>query len=59
MVARIYSALGDKEQALTWLETAFRERAAQLVFLKTDPRFDELRSEPRFQDLGRRMSFPE
>ena len=59
MVARIYAALGENKQALEWLETAYRERAAQMVFLKTDPRFDDLRCEPRFQELLRRMNFPE
>jgi TolB-like protein/Tfp pilus assembly protein PilF len=59
MVARIYAALGENKQALEWLETAYRERAAQMVFLKTDPRFDDLRCEPRFQELARRMNFPE
>jgi TolB-like protein/Flp pilus assembly protein TadD len=57
-VARIYTALGKKDEALRWLETAYRERAALMVFLKIDPRLDDLRSEPRFQDLLRRMNFP-
>ena len=58
-VARIYLTLGNKEKALTWLETAFRERASLMVLLNTDPRFDELRSEPRFQALIRGMKFPD
>jgi TolB-like protein/Tfp pilus assembly protein PilF len=57
-VGRIYLTLGKKDEALTWLETAYRERAALMVFLKTDPRFDEVRPDPRFQDLMRRMNFP-
>jgi len=57
-VGRIYLTLGKKEEALTWLETAYRERAALMVLLKTDPRFDELRPDPRFQGLMRRMNFP-
>ena len=58
LVARIYAALGEKDEALRWLETACRERAVSMVLLKTDPRFENLRSDPRFQDLMRRMSFP-
>jgi TolB-like protein/Tfp pilus assembly protein PilF len=57
-LARINLVLGRREDALTWLEKAYRERASLMVLLKTDPRFDELRSEPRFQDLMRRMNFP-
>ncbi len=58
VVGRIYAALGQKDEALRWLETAYQERAAWMVFLKTDPRFDDLRRDPRFQDLLRRMNFP-
>jgi TolB-like protein/Tfp pilus assembly protein PilF len=57
-VARIYTALGKKDEALRLLETGYRERAALMVFLKIDPPLDALRSEPRFQDLLRRMNFP-
>jgi len=58
VVARIYAALGETDEALRWLETAYQERAAWLVALKIDPRFDNLRSDARFQDLMRRMNFP-
>ena len=54
-VARVYTALGEKEEALTWLRKAYDERSPQLPFLNVDPRWDPLRSEPRFQDLLRRM----
>jgi TolB-like protein/Tfp pilus assembly protein PilF len=57
-VARIYAALGKKGEALTWLETAYEERAPFMIYLKIDPRFDDLRPHPRFQDLLRRMNFP-
>ena len=58
-VARIYLTLGNKDEALSWLEKAFYERASLMVLLKTDPRFDELRSEPRFQALIEGMKFPD
>jgi TolB-like protein/Flp pilus assembly protein TadD len=58
LVGRIYAALGEKDEALSWLETGYRERAAWIACLKTDPRLDGLRPDPRFQDLMRRMNFP-
>jgi TolB-like protein/Tfp pilus assembly protein PilF len=58
LVGRIHTALGNKVEALRWLETGYGEHDAWMAFLKTDPRFDDLRSDPRFQDLLRRMNFP-
>jgi tetratricopeptide (TPR) repeat protein len=56
--ARVYIGLGDKDQAFTWLERAYEERSSFLTDLKVAPMFDSLRSDPRFQDLLRRMNFP-
>jgi len=53
--AMIYIGLGDKDQALKWLQEAFDERAGWLVYLNVDSRYDGLRSDPRFKDLLRRM----
>jgi serine/threonine-protein kinase len=52
------AALGKKDDALRWLETAYRGHDPLLVCLKTDPQLDGVRSEPRFQDLLRCMKFP-
>jgi len=57
-IAQIYTALGDFDHAWAWLEKAFEERSFQLIWLKVDPTIDALRSDPRFQDLLRRMNFP-
>ena len=57
-VARIYAALGNHSEAFRWLEIAYEQRGEWLVLLNVDPRFDDLRSDPRFQDLIRRMNFP-
>jgi tetratricopeptide (TPR) repeat protein len=56
--ARVYAALGEQDEALNWLEAAYRERASLMAFLKIDPQLDNLRSDPRFQDLVRHMNFP-
>ena len=58
-LARIYIGLGDKDRAIEWLEKAYEERSTDLVWLRVEPGFDALRSDPRFQDLLRRMNFPE
>jgi len=58
IIGRIYAALKDKDEAFRWLETAYKECASWMIFLRTDPHFDVLRPDPRFQDLLRRMNFP-
>jgi TolB-like protein len=54
-VATVYAALGDKDQAFSQLEQAYAQRTQYMDFLKVDPELDSLRSDPRFQDLLRRM----
>lgn len=58
-VALIYAGLGEKDRALEWLEKGYREHDAGLVYLKIEPGFDPLRSDPRFKDLVRRVGLPE
>ncbi|HWW14795.1 MAG TPA: winged helix-turn-helix domain-containing protein [Candidatus Dormibacteraeota bacterium] len=56
MIATIYAGLGQKDRAFEFLEKAYLERALDLSwFLKADPRIDSLRSDPRFQNLLRRV----
>ncbi len=58
-LASIYAYFGEKQRALDFLEKAYEQRESILVFLKSfGPEFDGLRSDPRFQDLMRRMNFP-
>jgi eukaryotic-like serine/threonine-protein kinase len=57
--AEIYVGLGDKEQALALLEKAYADRSMLLTFLKVDPEFDSLHSDPRFKDLLRRVGLPQ
>ncbi|MEE8461063.1 MAG: protein kinase [Acidobacteriota bacterium] len=54
--ATIYVQLGKKDQALEWLEKMYEERTGGFIFLKTRPRWDPIRDDPRFQDLLRRMN---
>jgi TolB-like protein/DNA-binding winged helix-turn-helix (wHTH) protein/Flp pilus assembly protein TadD len=55
-IAMIYVALGDTDQAITWIEEGYEERFNPGVLLR--PGFDPLRSDPRFQDLVRRVGLP-
>jgi tetratricopeptide (TPR) repeat protein len=55
--ARAYAQLGEKEQAIVWLEKAYDERAPVLLMLNVDPEFRSLRSEPRFTKLLRDIGF--
>jgi TolB-like protein/tetratricopeptide (TPR) repeat protein len=54
-IAVIHAGLGERERALASLETAFNERSHWLVWLKRDPRWDEIRSDRRFRDLVTRV----
>ena len=58
MFARIHTALGDRDEAFRWLNTAYQERAPWMVLLKRDPRMDSLRADPRYESLLRLMNFP-
>ncbi len=55
----VYIGLGDKEQAFVWLEKAYHERSYFMTWLKVFPWVDPLRSDPRFQELIRRIGFPQ
>jgi TolB-like protein/DNA-binding winged helix-turn-helix (wHTH) protein/Flp pilus assembly protein TadD len=60
MIATIYAGLGDKDKALAFLEKAYKERSLDISWhLKADLRIDNLRSDPRFQDLVRRVGYPQ
>jgi len=55
-IALVYHALGERDRALDYLEKGFSERDVRMVFLKVEPYWDTLRSEPRFIDLIKRMN---
>ena len=54
-IALVYAQMGDKTQALAWLEKTYEERNYRLLFIRIDPRLDSLRSEPRFIGLMKRV----
>jgi tetratricopeptide (TPR) repeat protein len=54
-LADTYSVLGDKDEAFEFLEAAFQERAGLLILLGIRPTLDNIRSDPRYADLLRRM----
>jgi TolB-like protein/DNA-binding winged helix-turn-helix (wHTH) protein len=57
-VGMVYAGLADEDRAFEWFEKAYEERSSHMVVFKVDPFLDPLRSDPRFQDLLRRMNFP-
>ena len=57
LVASAYLGVGDKDQALAWLERAYTQHSNELTSLKVNPGYDPLRNDPRFQDLLRRVGF--
>jgi len=58
-IATVYAYLGEKDKAFEWLQKAYDQRDIFIFQLKVEPGYDPLRSDPRFQDLFRRMNFPE
>src|SRR6266446_1823366 len=60
MIATIYAGLGKKDKAFEFLERAYQERSLDISWhIKADLRIDNLRSDPRFQDLARRVGYPQ
>jgi len=54
--ALVYTGLGDKTRAFAFLDQAFAERSEWMMVLKTEPEFDPLRQDPRFQSLVQRVA---
>jgi hypothetical protein len=53
--AMVYAGLGDREQALAQLDSAYEERAQSMVYLQVAPEFDALRADPRFTRLVKKV----
>jgi len=54
-VALLYTAVGDKEKAVGWLEKAFEERDPRVIHIKTYPPWKPLQGDPRFEKLRARL----
>jgi TolB-like protein/Flp pilus assembly protein TadD len=57
-IALVYNGLGDQDQALAELDKACDERDVRVTLLKVDPRWDSLRSNPRFLGILKRIGLP-
>ncbi len=57
-LAILYVGLGEKEKALSSLERAYAAHDLRLGFVGSDPHYDSVRSEPRFQELIRKVGLP-
>ena len=53
--AIVYAAIGEKDHAFEWLEKLYQDRAFDIAYINVDPFFDQLRTDPRFADLVRRV----
>jgi TolB-like protein/Tfp pilus assembly protein PilF len=53
--ALVHAGLGDMDEAFQWMDRAVEQRDCYIVLLRTSPSFDELRADPRFDDLLRRI----
>ncbi len=58
-IATLYTRAGKNEEALEWLEKAYEAHDPNMPYISVDPIFDDLRGDPRFQDLLRRMNLPQ
>lgn len=58
-IALIYNGLDERDKTLELLERAFEQHSPRMVFLKVEPKWNNLRDEPRFQDLLLRVGLPQ
>jgi tetratricopeptide (TPR) repeat protein len=58
-IAIAYLGLGNKDEAVSWLEKDIAEHSTQTANYSVDPELDDLRSDPRFKDMLRRLNLPE
>jgi TolB-like protein/DNA-binding winged helix-turn-helix (wHTH) protein/Tfp pilus assembly protein PilF len=58
-LALLYLDCGRKDEAFAWLEKAYERRSFEMIFLAVNPKWDPLRSDPRFADLLRRIGLPQ
>ena len=54
-IAKVYTALGEKDEAIQWLNIGYDRRVFNMFFLRVDPFFDGLHGDPRYEELLRRI----
>ena len=59
LAAHMYALLNDEARAMTALEVGYNEHWSPILFLRTAPELDSIRSSPRFRNLVRRIGFPQ
>ena len=57
--AELYAAMGNTDMAMHYLEQGYREHTVELVRLQVNPAYDDMRTDPRFQDLVHRIGLPQ
>jgi DNA-binding winged helix-turn-helix (wHTH) protein/TolB-like protein len=56
-IALVYAGLRENDHAIAWLQKAYEDRSTSIAFLKLDPELSNLHSDPRFEQLSRRVNF--
>jgi TolB-like protein/Tfp pilus assembly protein PilF len=56
-IALLYNALGDREETYKWLERGIEQRDPKMTFLKVEPKWSNLRGDPPFQEIMKRVGF--
>jgi len=59
LIGAVYAGLGEKDKAFEWLTKAYEEHSGQIVWIKVDPWYKNLRSDPRYKELLKKMGWEE
>jgi TolB-like protein/DNA-binding winged helix-turn-helix (wHTH) protein/Tfp pilus assembly protein PilF len=57
-IAEVYAFRGESDKSFEWLERAYKQRDAGLLQIKTDPLFKNMRRDPRYTELLKKMHLP-
>ena len=58
-IALVYNGLDERDETFAWLERGYEQRDPRMAFLKVEPKWNNLRADPGFQDVVRRVGLPE
>ncbi len=59
LLAYCHAGLGQRDDAVSWLNVAYEERDGLMAYIYRCPGLEDLRADPRFQALLQRMNFPQ